>query len=57
LKNGARTVDDAIDQVYPRNLRKNLRGAAARNIRTHLTKLQEEGEVQEREATYSLKGT
>lgn len=55
LKNGARTVDDAIDQVYPRNLRKNLRGAAARNIRTHLTKLQEEGKVEEGEATYSLK--
>jgi hypothetical protein len=56
LRKGARTVDDAINCVYPKNLRKNLRLAAARNIRTHLTKLQEEGRVTENGATYSLKG-
>ncbi|HEU0022590.1 MAG TPA: MBL fold metallo-hydrolase, partial [Dehalococcoidia bacterium] len=54
LEGGASTVDEAVDAVYPRNLRKNLRGSAARNIRTHLTKLQEDGKVVEREATYTL---
>lgn len=54
LAGGAGTVDEAVDAVYPRNLRKNLRGSAARNIRTHLTKLQEDGKVVEREATYTL---
>ncbi len=56
LGNGANTVDEAIDSVYPRNLRKNLRGAAGRNIRTHLTKLKEDNRVAERESTYTLKG-
>jgi endoribonuclease LACTB2 len=56
LRDGARTVDEAIDRVYPRNLRKNLRTAAARNVRTHLAKLQEEGRVAEEGATYRLSG-
>ena len=56
LGNGASTVDEAVNSVYPKNLRKNLRGSATRNIRTHLTKLQEEGKVVEQEATYTLKG-
>ena len=56
LGNGANTVDEAIDSVYPRNLRKNLRGAAGRNIRTHLTKLKEDNLVAEHESTYTLKG-
>jgi ribonuclease/clavin/mitogillin len=54
LKGEARTVDEAVSAVYPRNLRKNLRDAAARNIRTHLTKLKEEGRVTENAATYRL---
>ena len=52
LDKGARTVDEAVSAVYPRNLRKNLRGAAARNVRTHLEKLREEERVTENAATY-----
>jgi glyoxylase-like metal-dependent hydrolase (beta-lactamase superfamily II) len=55
LKGEARTVDQAVSTVYSRNLRKNLREAATRNIRTHLTKLKEEGRVIETSATYRLK--
>ena len=54
LELGAETVDDAVTAVYPRNLRKNLRGAAARNVGTHLAKLQEEGRVTESPATYRV---
>ena len=56
IKSGASTVDEMVHAVYPRNLRKNLRGAAARNIRTHLEKLREEGRVDEDSATYVLSG-
>ena len=56
LDKGARTVDEAVSTVYPRNLRKNLRSAAARNVRTHLEKLREEGQVTENAATYDRTG-
>ena len=52
LKSGAQTVDQAVTAVYPKNLRKNLRPSAARNMRTHLDKLKEEGRVAEQPATY-----
>ena len=55
LAEGAQTADDAVNAVYPRNLRKNLRGAAARNVNTHLVKLKEEGRITERPATYRVK--
>ena len=55
LEEGAETVDEAVTAVYPRNLRKNLRGAAARNVGTHLAKLREEGRVTESPATYSIR--
>jgi glyoxylase-like metal-dependent hydrolase (beta-lactamase superfamily II) len=55
VESGAGTVDEIVRAVYPRNLRKNLREAAARNVRTHLTKLIEEGRVQEQAASYALK--
>ena len=45
IKSGASSVDEIVRAVYPRNLRSNLRGAAARNVRTHLEKLREEGRV------------
>ena len=48
LAEGAETVDDTVTAVYPRNLRKNLRGAAARNVGTHLAKLREDGRVTEK---------
>ncbi len=54
LEAGARTVDDIVRRVYPGNLRKNLRNAAARNTRTHLEKLREEGKVSEDAAAYRL---
>jgi len=54
LAEGAETVDQAVTAVYPRNLRKNLRGAAARNVSTHLAKLREEGRVTESPATYTV---
>ena len=54
LEQGAETVDEAVTAVYPRNLRKNLRGAAARNVGTHLAKLKEEGRVSESPATYAV---
>ncbi len=54
LEQGAETVDETVTAVYPRNLRKNLRGAAARNVNTHLAKLREEGRVTENPATYTV---
>jgi len=54
LASGVESVDDIVSFVYPRNLRRNLRGAAARNVRTHLTKLTEEGRVTESAATYTV---
>lgn len=57
IENGANTVDEMVRVVYPRNLRKNLRGSAARNVRTHLEKLREEGRVAEDSATYVLNGS
>ena len=54
LESGVESVDGIVTAVYPRNLRRNLRGAAARNVRTHLTKLTEEGRVKESAATYRV---
>ena len=51
---GATTVDEIVTAVYPRNLRRSLRAAAGRNVRTHLDKLRQENRVIEREATYVL---
>ncbi|MCY4416821.1 MAG: MBL fold metallo-hydrolase [Chloroflexi bacterium] len=51
---GATTVGEIVGAVYPRNLRKSLRDAAGRNVRTHLEKLRAEGRISEREATYTL---
>ena len=54
LSDGVATVDETVTAVYPRNLRKNLRGAATRNVTTHLTKLKEEGRIREYPATYGV---
>ena len=54
LEFGVDSVDSIVTAVYPRNLRRNLRSAAARNVRTHLGKLTEEGRVTESEATYKV---
>ena len=52
---GAGTVDEIVTVVYPRNLRKSLREAAGRNVRTHLEKLRQDGRVAETAATYRLR--
>ncbi len=54
LASGVESVDETVTAVYPRNLRRNLRSAAARNVRTHLDKLTEEGRVKESGATFSV---
>ncbi len=54
LARGARTVDEIVAAVYPRDLADNLRGAAARNVRTHLEKLAEEGRVSGESPAYAL---
>ena len=54
LRGGADTVEETVTEVYPKNLRKNLRGAAARNVNTHLTKLKQEGRITEHPVTYTL---
>ena len=54
LASGVDSVDEIVSAVYPRNLRRNLRGAAARNVRTHLDKLTEEGRVNESEVTFTV---
>ena len=55
LADGAATVDGVVSAIYPRNLRKNLRPAAARNVATHLAKLQAEGRVTEQPAQYTAR--
>ena len=54
LSEGATTVDEIVSAVYPRNLRKSLRDAAGRNVRTHLEKLRQDGRVEEHQATYTI---
>ena len=54
LASGVESVDEIVTAVYPRNLRRNLRSAAARNVRTHLDKLTEEGRVRESGVTFSV---
>ena len=54
LQAGATMVDEMVKWVYPRNLRRNLRDAAARNVRTHLVKLIEEKRVIEQSASYVM---
>lgn len=54
LGKGITDVYDIVKAVYPRNLRKRLREAAARNVRTHLAKLTEEGRVKELPRGYTL---
>ena len=54
LAEGVGAVDEIVTAVYPRDLADNLRSAAARNVRTHLQKLVEEGRVAEASSTYVL---
>ncbi len=54
LREGVGSVEEIVTFVYPRDLADNLRGAAARNVRTHLQKLVEEGRIAESSSTYAL---
>ena len=54
LAQGAGSVDEIVTAVYPRDLADNLRSAAARNVRTHLQKLVEEGRVAEASSAYFM---
>ena len=57
LQKGISAVDDMVRDVYPRNLDRRLRRAAARNVMAHLDKLVKEGrvEVDARPPAYRLK--
>jgi hypothetical protein len=45
-----------VRDIYPKNLKKGLRGGAERNVRTHLEKLIKDGRVEEQPASYAVKG-
>ena len=51
---GFATIDDIVSYVYPRNLRRELREAAARNVLTHLAKLARDRRVKRTQETYTL---
>ncbi|MCH8192064.1 MAG: MBL fold metallo-hydrolase [Chloroflexi bacterium] len=55
LRRGISDVDQMVKAIYPKNLKRALRGAAAGNVRQHLTKLQKEGLVTEQPTRYVLK--
>jgi len=57
LGKGITDVDEIVKDIYPKNLKKGLRHAAARNVNTHLTKLVKEGVVSEAPSTYVLKNS
>lgn len=53
LNAGATSVEEVVSKVYPRNLRRNLRGATERNVLSHLDKLVEEGKVSRSTSTFA----
>ncbi|MCL0044427.1 MBL fold metallo-hydrolase [Dehalococcoidia bacterium] len=54
LSEGLSDVYEIVRYIYPRDLHQGLKEAAARNVRTHLAKLKEEGQVIELPSNYSL---
>ena len=54
VKSGSLTIDEIVNYVYPKNLRSNLKNAAARNVHTHIRKLINERTVSETESTYRI---
>ena len=54
LEKGIDKVDAMVKDIYPKNLKRQLRRAAAGNVRTHLDKLKKDERVAETEATYNL---
>lgn len=56
LQQGQNSVEQIVSYVYPRNLRRELRQGAARNVQTHLSKLLEESRVTATGLTYAING-
>ena len=56
LREGVNDPEEIAQRIYPKNLKKALRHAAAGNVRQHLTKLKKDGVVQEVPAQYVLAG-
>ncbi|MBH52290.1 MAG: hypothetical protein CL785_03955 [Chloroflexi bacterium] len=54
LKKGITNTKEIVSDIYPRNLKKGLRDAAERNVRTHLAKLIKDGLVTEEPASFKL---
>ncbi len=54
LENGIDSIESIRKTVYPKNLKKDLRKPAERNIKTHLDKLIKDKIVEEVEITYKL---
>lgn len=55
LAKGNTSAVEIAQDIYPRNLKKGLRGGAERNVHTHLEKLVKEGRVAETAVKYVLK--
>lgn len=53
LEKGISGVEDMVRDIYPRNLKRNLRRAAAGNVRTHLGKLVKEKRAVASEIAYT----
>ena len=56
LKNGLGDADEIAGRIYPKNLKKALRQAAAGNVRQHLVKLKKDGRIEELPARYVVPG-
>jgi len=56
LRKGIVDVNEMVRDIYPKNLKKGLRHAAARNVSTHLDKLVKEKAVEESPVTYNIRG-
>lgn len=55
LDKGIGAIDEMVKDIYPKNLKRDLRRAAAGNVKTHLDKLIKEDRASTTEATYSPK--
>ena len=56
LRDGLGDADEIAGRIYPKNLKKALRQAAAGNVRQHLVKLKKDGRVEELPARYVVPG-
>jgi glyoxylase-like metal-dependent hydrolase (beta-lactamase superfamily II) len=54
VQRGVGDVDEIVRLIYPKTLKKELKRAAAGNVRQHLAKLVKEGAVKEQPARYAV---